>query len=87
MTSSFYVKKKYENIYTDCFYDDFLHSRVAHGEEDGTKCDPMRKRRVQAFAALSTLQWACGAMQNGQGTAAISKEQGNFTHSKGHFPS
>lgn len=58
-------------MYTDCFYDDFLHSRVAHGEEGGTKYDPMRKRRDQAFAAQSTQQWVWGAMQNGQGTVAI----------------
>lgn len=58
-------------IYTDCFYDDFLYSRMAHGEEGGTECDPKRKKRDQAFAALSTKQWAWGAAQNGQGIVAI----------------
>lgn len=68
-------------IYTDCFYDAFLHSRVAHGDEGSTKCDPMRKIRGQEFASLNTQQWTWGAMENGQGTVAIDQEQGYFNPS------
>lgn len=68
-------------IYTDCFYDAFFHSRVAHEEEGSTKCDPMRKIRGHAFAALSKQRWAWGAMWNCQGIVTIDQEQRNFTPS------
>lgn len=85
MTSSFYIKKKYENILIA-----FMRlSRVAHGEEGGMQHDPMRKRRRREPAALSTQRgaWDACRMVSEQLPWSRSRSRETSLHPKYCFPS